>query len=169
MFASRPNSRGRKITQLISIICSSIPHLVPWPRSRGSGREGTFCNVTGDVAADPLPGPNSPVHRRKGARKLSVTPAARTISRRNTASLPALARCEGFRVDSRDGYVGVVDALRYSPSTRWDHPSELAVYAGRSSATLLIIPSSEVEGVCLAERRVLLRPSPKIAATERME
>jgi hypothetical protein len=72
-------------------------------------------------------------------------------------------------VDSRDGYVGVVEALRYSPSTRWDHPSELAVYAGRSKDTLLIIPSSEVEGVCLAERRVLLRPSPEITATERLE
>jgi hypothetical protein len=91
------------------------------------------------------------------------------ISRRKTASLPALARCEGFRVDSRDGYVGVVEALRYSPSTRWDHPSELAVYAGRSRGTLLIIPSSEVEGICLAERRVLLRPSPEITATERLE
>jgi hypothetical protein len=135
----------------------------------GFGSRRDILQRTGDVAADPLPGPDSPAHRRKGARKLSITSAARTISRRKTASLPALARCEGFRVDSRDGYVGVVDALRYSPSTRWDHPSELAVYAGRASATLLIIPSSEVEGVCLAERRVLLRPSPKIAATERLE
>jgi hypothetical protein len=99
---------------------------------------------------------------------LSVIQAEKTISRRNSSPPPALARCEGFRVDSRDGYVGVVEALRYSPSTRWDHPSELAVYAGRSSDTLLIIPSSEVEGICLAERRVLLRPSPKITATERL-
>jgi hypothetical protein len=81
---------------------------------------------------------------------------------------PGLAQCEGFRVDSQDGYVGVVQALRYSPSTRWDHPSELAVHAGRSRAQL-IIPSSEVEGIFLAERRVLLRSSPEITATERLE
>jgi hypothetical protein len=99
---------------------------------------------------------------------LSVTQAGRTISRRNSALPRDLARCEGFRVDSSDGYVGVVEALRYSPSTRWDHPGELAVYAGRSSETLLIIPLAEVEEVCFAERRVVLRPSPRIAATERV-
>src|SRR5829696_893894 len=88
---------------------------------------------------------------------LSVTQAARTTSQRHAAPPAAPARCEGFRVESPDGYVGVVEAVRYSPSTRWDHPSELAVYAGRSSETLLIIPWAEVERVCLAERRVVLR------------
>jgi hypothetical protein len=99
---------------------------------------------------------------------LSITQAARTTSQRHAAPPAAPARCEGFRVESPDGYVGVVEAVRYSPSTRWDHPSELAVCAGRSSETLLIIPWAEVERVCLAERRVVLRPSPRIAATERL-
>lgn len=94
---------------------------------------------------------------------------------RDAAQLPALARCEGFRVESADGYVGVVEALRYAPSTKWDRPSELAVrptdlavHAGRSSKTLLIIPLAEIEEVFVTERRVVLRPSPRIAATERM-
>jgi hypothetical protein len=100
---------------------------------------------------------------------LSSSQFARTISRRvDVASPPDLALCEGFRVESADGYVGVLAALRYGPSTRWDHPSELAVYAGRSSERLLIIPLGEVEGVSLTERRVTLRRSPKIAATERV-
>jgi len=96
---------------------------------------------------------------------LSTNQVARTTSRRCGA--PDLARSEGFRVESSDGYVGVVEELRYAPSSRWDHPSELAVYAGRSSETLLIIPLAEVEDVSLTEKRVLLRSSPRIAATER--
>ena len=85
----------------------------------------------------------------------------------DAASCSDLALCEGFRVESPDGYVGVVDTLRYTPSTKWDRPSGLAVQAGRSSEMLLIIPLAEVECVYLTERRVVLRPSPRIAATER--
>jgi hypothetical protein len=99
---------------------------------------------------------------------LSITQAARTASSSEAALRPALASCKGFRVESSDGYVGVVAAARYAPSTRWDHPIELAVYAGRSSRTLLIIPVAEVEEVSFAERRVVLLPSPKIVATERL-
>jgi hypothetical protein len=86
----------------------------------------------------------------------------------DAASPSSLALCEGFRVESPDGYVGVVEALRYRPSTRWDHPSELLVHAGRSSEMLLIIPLAEVENIYLSERRVVIRPSPRIAATERV-
>jgi hypothetical protein len=84
------------------------------------------------------------------------------------ASSSELAVCAGFRVESSDGYVGVVQALRYAPSTRWDRPSELAVYAGRLNETLLIISSAEVKGVSLADRRVVLRSSPRVTATERV-
>jgi hypothetical protein len=83
------------------------------------------------------------------------------------APSPDLALCEGFRVESPDGYVGVVEALRYTPSSRWDRPSGLVVQAGRSSEMLLIVPLAEIECVYLTERRVVLRPSPEIAATER--
>jgi hypothetical protein len=48
----------------------------------------------------------------------------------DTVSPPDLALCEGFRVESLDGYLGVVDTLRYAPSTRSDQPSGLAVSAG---------------------------------------
>lgn len=93
---------------------------------------------------------------------------ARETSRSSGGPSPRdLACSEGFRVESSDGYIGVVDTLRYAASSRWDRPSELAVYAGRSRETLLIIPLAEVEGVSLAERRVVLRPSTRIAATER--
>jgi hypothetical protein len=98
---------------------------------------------------------------------LSSSQAARAFPLGHDASPPDLTLCEGFRVESADGYVGVLEALRYSPSARWDHPSELAVSAGRSSETLLIIPLSEVAGISLAERRVTLRSSPEIAATEK--
>jgi hypothetical protein len=84
------------------------------------------------------------------------------------ASSSELALCEGFRVESSDGYVGVVQALRYAPSTRWDCPSELAVYAGRLTETLLIISSAEVKNVSLEYRRVVLRSSPRVTATERV-
>jgi hypothetical protein len=89
-------------------------------------------------------------------------------SERDVASSSELAHCAGFRVESSDGYVGVVQALRYAPSTRWDRPSELAVYAGRLNEMLLIISSAEVEGVSLADRRVVLRASPRVTATERV-
>ena len=84
------------------------------------------------------------------------------------SSSEELALCAGFRVESSDGYVGVVQELRYAPSTRWDRPSELAVYAGRLKEWLLIISSAEVKGVSLADRRVVLRSSPRVTATERV-
>lgn len=110
-------------------------------------------------------GPNAS----KGARKdLISSQAARTSSRKEPALALDLARCEGFRVESTNGYVGVVESLRYSPSTRWDHPSELVVYAGRGNDLLLIIPAAEAESVSFADRRVVVRPSPKVVRTERV-
>lgn len=86
----------------------------------------------------------------------------------DVASSTELAHCAGFRVESSDGYVGVVQELRYAPSTRWDRPSQLAVYAGRLKERLLIISSAEVRGVSFADRRVVLRSSPRVIATERV-
>jgi len=100
---------------------------------------------------------------------LSSTQIAGSVSQDpDVASSSELALCAGFRVESSDGYVGVVRELRYAPSTRWDCPSELAVYAGRLMERLLIISSAEVEGVSLADRRVVLRSSPRVTATERV-
>jgi hypothetical protein len=86
---------------------------------------------------------------------------------RHAASPPDLARSEGFRVQSPDGFVGVVEAVRPGPSAASDS-SELAVHAGRSSALLLIIPSAMVQSVDVVARRVVLRPLARITATERM-
>jgi hypothetical protein len=60
-----------------------------------------------------------------------------------------------------------VDTLRHAPSTRWDRPAALAVHAGRSGDVLLIVPVAEVVCVVPEERRVVLRPSPRITGTER--
>jgi hypothetical protein len=79
-----------------------------------------------------------------------------------------LALSEGFMVDASGSHIGVVNALRYEPSARGDRPNALAVHAGRSSETLLIVPVAEVESVFPAERRVVLRPSPRIVATEQV-
>jgi len=93
---------------------------------------------------------------------------ATAASQGSQAAASDLALCEGFRVECPDGYVGAVDALRYEPSARWDFPSALVVHAGRASEMLLVIPLAEVDSVSFAERRVILRASPRITATERM-
>jgi hypothetical protein len=100
---------------------------------------------------------------------MSRREVARLDPRRPDVSwLEALPLCDGFRVESSDGRLGVVTALRYAPSARWDSPSWLAVRAGRSSDMLLIVSVAEIESVFLAERRIVLRSSPRIEATERV-
>jgi hypothetical protein len=71
-------------------------------------------------------------------------------------------------VDSSGCHVGLVETLRYAPSTRWDRPTALAVHAGRLGDLLLIVPVAEVVRVVPEERRVVLRPSPRITGTERV-
>jgi hypothetical protein len=81
--------------------------------------------------------------------------------------LDVLSLCEGFRVESADGHVGVVSALRHPPSARL--PNALAVRLEHSSKVLLIVQAPQVESVSLAERRIVLRsPHQSIAATERV-
>ena len=82
--------------------------------------------------------------------------------------LDVLSLCEGFRVETADGYLGVVGALSYAPGARRDRPSALAVRPGHSGTLLLIVPAHQVESVSLAEGRIVLRASPPISATERV-
>jgi hypothetical protein len=84
------------------------------------------------------------------------------------AGLDVVCRCEGFSVDSPEGRLGILRGLRYAPSTHWDRPNALAVRAGRSSDILLIVPVQEIERVIVGQRRITLRSSPTIAATERV-
>jgi hypothetical protein len=76
-----------------------------------------------------------------------------------------LRRCEGFRVDSPNGRGGFVAELRYGSSV--EEPDAIAVRAGLLGRLLLIVPTGEIEEIVPSERRVLLRRSPRPAATGR--
>lgn len=65
-----------------------------------------------------------------------------------------LCTCEGFRVDSENGRVGVVEEVRLSPSKK---PQALAVRTGLFRTRVEIVPVSHVERVIPRKKRVLLR------------
>jgi hypothetical protein len=79
-----------------------------------------------------------------------------------------LRRCRGFLVGSMDGPVGIAQAVRQTLAAGSEPLTSFAVLAGRSSRILLIIPLDEIESVLFAEKRIVVRPSPKIVATERL-
>jgi hypothetical protein len=57
--------------------------------------------------------------------------------------------------------VGVLQGMRYKQNA-------LAVSAARASDLVLIVPVEEIESVIFGERRVIVRSSPQIVATERV-
>jgi hypothetical protein len=65
-----------------------------------------------------------------------------------------LCRCEGFRVDSPDGRVGLVEAVMFR--VRPDEPDALIVRAGMLGRKLVIVPIEDVENVLPRRQRVLL-------------
>jgi hypothetical protein len=67
----------------------------------------------------------------------------------------ALARCEGFQVDSPQGTVGFVEGLRFG--SRIDRPDLLEVRGGRFGRQLLLIPIEAVDEISVPEERVLVR------------
>jgi hypothetical protein len=67
-----------------------------------------------------------------------------------------LRTCEGFRVDSKNGRVGVVEEVRVSTDRE---PEALAVRTGLFRLRLEIVPVSDVERVVPRRKRVLLRPA----------
>ena len=73
-----------------------------------------------------------------------------------------LAHCEGYRVDSPDGRVGVVEHVRLAPDS--GRPELLAVRSGLFVPRLLLVPADRVEGVVPRERRVVLRSVPQPGA-----
>jgi hypothetical protein len=77
-----------------------------------------------------------------------------------------LQRCEGFRVDSPDGRVGFVEEVRYA--SRSDRPDVIVVRAGLLGRLLLIVPVGEIAEIFPREKRMVLRRSPRPAATERL-
>jgi hypothetical protein len=70
----------------------------------------------------------------------------------------ALCRCEGFRVDSPTGKVGLVEGLRYQ--SRIDQPDALEVRAGWLGRKLLLIPVEDVDQIFVEEGRLVLRMQP---------
>jgi len=78
----------------------------------------------------------------------------------------ALSDCIGFRVESGGEAIGTVVDVRYGPSTRWDHPTALAIRAGRGSSRLLFVTADQVTDVLGDERLVMLRDPIVISASE---
>jgi hypothetical protein len=70
-----------------------------------------------------------------------------------------LCRCEGFRVDSPEGRVGLVEAVMFR--TRPDEPDALIVRIGVLGRRLAIVPIEDVEDVLPRRERVLLRRVPE--------
>ena len=67
-----------------------------------------------------------------------------------------LCRCEGFRVDSPTGRLGVVAGVRFG--SRLDRPDELVVRGGLLGNRIIIIPVSEIVDVRPPEERIALKP-----------
>jgi hypothetical protein len=89
------------------------------------------------------------------------TPAGPQDARASSAQRSyALARCEGFQVDSPAGPVGFVEGLRFI--TRIDRPDLIEVRGGRLGRRLLLVPVEQVEDVRVAEETVVLRSSPGV-------
>ena len=65
-----------------------------------------------------------------------------------------LRTCEGFRVDSTSGRLGIVEEVRLSSGKQ---PAALAVRTGLFRMRLEVIPVSDVESVIPRQKRVLVR------------
>jgi hypothetical protein len=78
-----------------------------------------------------------------------------------------LRRCQGFRVDSPDGRVGVVEEVLYA--SRCDRPDVIAVRAGLLGRLLRIVPVAEVAWILPGREQVVLHRSPRPTATEHVE
>ena len=67
--------------------------------------------------------------------------------------LASLSKCLGFRVETHQGTLGVVEELRSDDDRAYD----LVVRAGKQGARLLILPVDDVAEIVAGERRVILR------------
>ena len=65
-----------------------------------------------------------------------------------------LSTCEGFRVESNDGRVGIVEEIRFSPNGQ---PEALAVRTGLFRTRLVLVPIDDVQDVTPRTKRVLVR------------
>jgi len=75
-----------------------------------------------------------------------------------------LAHCEGYRVDSPGGRVGLVEEVRCADGG--ERPESLAVLAGMRGRRRLIIPVSEIGEIVPYAQRVFLKSNARIVGTE---
>jgi hypothetical protein len=74
-----------------------------------------------------------------------------------------LAHCEGFRVDTQQGRLGFVEAVR---TDAWREEPLLVVRAGRLGRRLLHVPASEVAFIVPRAERIWLASSVRISGSE---
>jgi hypothetical protein len=65
-----------------------------------------------------------------------------------------LCRCEGFRVDSNRGRLGVVEEVRFS--SRHDRPDWLAIRSGFFARNLSVVAVDDVAAIYPREGLILL-------------
>ena len=73
-----------------------------------------------------------------------------------------LAHCEGYRVDSDAGQLGLVDEVCSTPT---GHPDLLVLRAGRFGHRRLLVPAEEVMAVTPREERIVVRSPVRILAS----
>jgi hypothetical protein len=71
-----------------------------------------------------------------------------------------LSRCEGFRVDSPRGRVGIVSELVFG--SRLDQPDALVVRVGLLARRTILISTSEVAEIVPSEKRLRLEDQPAL-------
>src|ERR671931_1216907 len=70
-----------------------------------------------------------------------------------------LCRCEGFRVDSPTGRLGLVEAVRFG--SRLDRPDELLIRGGILGTRLLVVSVSDVQAVMPRQERLVVQCGPE--------
>jgi hypothetical protein len=75
-----------------------------------------------------------------------------------------LAHCEGYRVDSPGGRIGLVEEVRRAAGG--ERAESLAVLAGMLGLRRLVIPVREVEAIVPHAERVLLKTGATILGSE---
>jgi hypothetical protein len=77
-----------------------------------------------------------------------------------------LQRCEAFQVEGPGGRIGRVGGIRFGASAK---PEVLEVQAGMFGRRKLLIHASEVTDAIPEQRRLILRESPRLLASEQEE
>ena len=89
---------------------------------------------------------------------------ARTLSETLGPRFYWLCRSEGFRVDSPEGRLGLVEAVMFR--VRPDEPDALIVRAGVLGRRLVIVPIEDVADVLPRKERIVLERVPDLAGAD---